>query len=135
MEKYQAKDVLDYGCGKGNLGEKLKKLGIEVMNYDPAIPEFSKDPTPADLVVCTDVMEHVEPEFVDEVLDHIKSLSRKAAYFVIAFTESKKFLPDGRNSHICIEPPEWWEEKLLKRFKVVEKSEMERGAMRWVVEV
>lgn len=128
-------DVLDYGCGKGYLGDKLRQAGIKVSEYDPAVKELSEEPVPADLVVCTDVMEHVEPECVDAVLDHIKSLARKAAFFVIAFEESKKFLPDGRNCHICLRSDEWWEEKLGARFHIKTKEPLSRGAMRYVVEI
>jgi len=118
VEKYEAFTVLDYGSGKGSLKEVMGEI---VKNYDPAIPEYSSLPDPADLVVCLDVMEHIEPPFVDNVLDHIKSLTLKAAYFIIVFHESKDILPDGRNAHVCIEDHKWWEEKLRKRFRIVEK--------------
>lgn len=103
-------DVLDYGCGKGRLG-----LGNK---YDPAIPEFSADPSPADLLVCTDVLEHIEPEFLDDVLRHMKSKMRKAGYFSIGCGPAAKKLPNGKNAHLIIKKPEWWVEKLSEYFIV-----------------
>ena len=105
------KDILDYGCGKGRLGTNKK--------YDPALPEFSEEPEPADLVVCTDVLEHIEPECLDNVLRHIRSKMLKAGYFTIGCSPAAKKLSDGRNAHLIIRPPEWWVEKLSDYFVVV----------------
>lgn len=116
VERYEAESVLDYGSGKGSLREVMGEI---VRNYDPAIPEFSTLPEPADLVACLDVMEHIEPPFVNNVLDHIKALTLKAAYFIIVFHESKDILPDGTNAHVCIEGKRFWDEKLKERFQIV----------------
>ena len=107
-------DILDYGCGKGRLETKKK--------YDPAIPEFSEDPAPADLVVCTDVLEHIEPECLDDVLKHIRSKMLKAGYFTIGCSPAAKKLPDGRNAHLIIKPPEWWVKKLSGYFVIKNSS-------------
>lgn len=104
-------DILDYGCGKGKLGIGRK--------YDPAIPEFSQDPEPADLIVCTDVMEHIEPELLEDVLKHIRSKMKKYGYFTIGCSKAAKKLPDGRNAHLIIQRPEWWVERLSQYFTVV----------------
>jgi hypothetical protein len=95
--------VLDYGCGKGTLDVP----GIR--RYDPAIPEFSKSPSPAHLVVCTDVMEHIEPEYVGNTILHIYSLTKRVAYFQIATRRDKsKTLPDGTNPHKTVRKGKWW---------------------------
>lgn len=107
-------DILDYGCGKGKLGIGKK--------YDPAIPEFSQDPEPADLVVSTDVLEHIEPELLDNVLSHMKSKMKKAGYFTIGCAPAAKKLPNGKNAHLIIKPPEWWITKLSSFFTVVSYS-------------
>ena len=60
------KRVLDYGCGKGLLGLFLP---ISVYNYDPAMPEWSADPEPEDYLLCTDVLEHVEPDCIEDVVE------------------------------------------------------------------
>jgi hypothetical protein len=115
IDHYKPDSVLDYGCGKGML--KLQ-FGDIVREYDPAIPGKDGEPEPADLVVCTDVLEHIEPDKLDAVLDHIRSLARKAAYLIISTREAKKTLPDGRNAHLIIETPEWWQERLKVYFDI-----------------
>jgi hypothetical protein len=114
-KKYHTTDVLDYGCGKG----KLNQAFPFVKNYDPCVEEFSALPSPADIVICRDVMEHVEYECIDEVLDHLSVLARKAVYFNIGTRPAGKNLPDGRNTHISLHPVDWWRDKLERRWKSV----------------
>lgn len=109
--------VLDYGCGKGTLKRSLPD--VDVREYDPAIAGKDAAPAPADLVVCTDVLEHIEPECIDAVLGDIMGLAGKSALLAICCIESinpggGKRLPDGRPAHILVRPPEWWAEKLSK---------------------
>lgn len=109
--------LLDYGCGRSTLKKTLKVLNsvLVVNEYDPGIPQYSTPPTGAyDLVVCTDVLEHVEPEFVDAVLARIFGMATRAIYFQIACRPARLKLPDGRNAHLTVEPPEWWKAKLMR---------------------
>lgn len=99
--------VLDYGCGKGAL---VKEMGIA--GYDPAVPEYAERPGPADLVVCFDVMEHVEEAYVPAVLADIAGLAKVAAVFRISNRPAGKCLPDGRNAHITLHDPPWWLEQM-----------------------
>lgn len=109
-------DILDYGCGKGAL---LKESGFRfaIRGYDPAVPEFSAMPAPAHLVACWDVLEHVEPEYLDNVLDDIERLATKAVHLIIATRpDSTKLMPDGRNPHLIIKPAEWWLPRIRQRW-------------------
>ena len=109
-------DILDYGCGKRTLETAL---GYFIRNYDPAFPELSEPPKyPADLVVCSDVLEHIEPEFLEAVLDDLQRLTRKMGYFVIATGPANKTLADGRNAHLIQEGPRWWLPKIMQRFEL-----------------
>lgn len=107
-----SKTLLDYGCGKGWLIPCLEGHIQSGWGYDPAIPEKSREPDPADLVTCFDVMEHIEPECLDQVLTHIRSLALKAALFVIDTEPALKTLSDGRNAHLIQEGADWWLPKL-----------------------
>lgn len=110
-------DILDYGCGKQCLTAGLPEL--HVRGYDPAIPGLDTAPEPADLVVCTDVLEHVEPELVDNVLDDLARVTRMLGFFTVATQPALKVLADGRNAHLTQQPIEWWLERLEKRFTVL----------------
>jgi 2-polyprenyl-3-methyl-5-hydroxy-6-metoxy-1,4-benzoquinol methylase len=113
--EYQATSILDYGCGQGTLAKALRAqpLGaIRVDEYDPAIPGKDGRPSFADLVVCTDVLEHIEPDRLANVLAHLQTLARKAIFAVISTKGSNKVLPNGRNAHLIIKPARWWRDRL-----------------------
>lgn len=103
--------VLDYGCGKGTLSR--------VTGYDPAIVGKDGLPEPHPVVVCLDVLEHVEPELMVSVLDHLQALAQEVVFIVIATGPAQKVLPDGRNAHLIQESAGWWYGRLLARWKPV----------------
>lgn len=114
-KKLGIETMLDYGCGEGSLRRYLRSevsVPWKIAEYDPAIPKKAKLPKAADLVVCTDVLEHVEPEKLESVLGHIFLLTRKGAFLAIATRPANKLLPDGRNAHLIVQPMEWWVDKL-----------------------
>lgn len=103
-------DILDYGCGLETF--KNDNLDLDVRGYDPGIPGLDEMPKPAAVVICTDVLEHIEPDLIYNVLRHIAELARVGIYLHIATTPAKRELPDGRNAHLITEGAEWWETKL-----------------------
>jgi len=107
--------VLDFGCGKGYLA---KALDFPIYEYDPAIPYKDESPRPADLVICTNVLEHVEPDKLLFVLDELHRCTKQVGYFVISTTHAIKTLPDGRNTHLIVKGEEWWKEQIEKFFKI-----------------
>lgn len=107
--------VLDYGCGKGTLCETLGRAGVDVRGYDPAIEAFSKPPRKADLVVSVDVLEHIEPACLDDVLDHLAALTIRMLFVAISTIPAKRFLSDGRNTHLIVEQGDWWRPKFEAR--------------------
>jgi len=109
-EKNKANTILDYGCGKGSLCKRLPDY--DCRNYDPAIERLSATPEPADLVVCTDVLEHVEPGCLDNVLADIYRCTDHIAFLVISNQTAKKNLSDGRNAHLIVESGAWWVNKI-----------------------
>ena len=126
----RASTVLDYGCGKGSLA---KALSLPCAEYDPAIPGKDAMPEPADLVVCTDVLEHVEIECVDAVLSHIGSLAQMAALICVSCIPGSKRLADGRRAHITIRDPSWWRERLNEIGVITEIEPLRRGEYACIV--
>jgi len=120
IKRFGIDDILDYGCGKRTLE---KALGFPIHNYDPAIEAFSAMPEPAQMVVCGDVLEHVEPECLDSVLAHLVELTIEYGFFVIGTHKAKRILSDGRNAHILLRSPEWWRNELSQYFDIIEAIE------------
>lgn len=112
---YGCTSVLDYGCGHGRLKPALQAIAPRihrVSEYDPAIPGKQSWPEFADLVVCTNVLEHVEPEKVDRTLNVLKVLARKAVFVAIATYPADTTLSDGRNAHLTVASGDWWHAKM-----------------------
>lgn len=116
-------DILDYGCGKQRLQAALPEIPLK--HYDPAIAGLDSRPSPADVVICTDVLEHVEPELIDGVLDDLARLTKRVGFFNIATRPAVKFIADGRNAHLIQQPMSWWIGKLEQRFVVAERQDLE----------
>ena len=112
--------ILDYGCGKSTLAAALAEKDIAIAEYDPAIPGKDMPPEPADLVICGDVLEHVQPECLDAVLAELKRLAKRKLIVIIDMLPSDKWLPDGRNTHLITEDAKWWGAKLSRTFDVLE---------------
>ena len=98
--------LLDYGSGRESLRIAIEyyypSLVKEMVCYDPGIEDRSALPAPADFVVGTDVLEHVEPHLIDNVLDHMDSLMIKGGFLNIALTKAKRLLSDGSNAHLIV---------------------------------
>ena len=112
--------ILDYGCGKAKFhpilfnNRKLpgSPMGINITSYDPAVPQFSNKPTGQyELVLCIDVMEHVQEDKVEEVLKDIFSYGNKV-FLTITCYPATQVLTNGKNAHYTIKDPDWWKEKL-----------------------
>ncbi len=129
-----AKELLDYGAGKGRLGLTLKqtlKRSLPIRHYDPAIPHWSARPEPCELVACIDVLEHIEPHLLDYVLDDLQRVTAKVGIFTVHTGAAVKVLPDGRNAHLIQEPPSWWLPRFLERFELATFNRMPMGF--WIV--
>lgn len=112
-QQYDAGSVLDYGCGEGTLTGSLKAYRqFSLSEYDPGVPGKDGPPSFADVVVCTDVLEHVEPNCLDSVLAHLRMLARRAVFVVVALVPTAHMLPDGRNAHLIIRPANWWKKRI-----------------------
>ena len=111
--------MLDYGCGKAYKYTKKKYhvfMGIDDLYlYDPYVDEYSTlIDRPVDIVVCTDVLEHIPEEDIDDTLKTIFSKARKAVFLSISCKLASKVFSDGTNAHVTVKPPSWWDERINK---------------------
>lgn len=134
LQQYGGAELLDYGAGKGRLGETLQQLmptPPRMHHYDPAQPHWAAIPEPCAFVACIDVLEHIEPELIDNVLDDLRRVTAGYGVFTVHTEAAMKVLADGRNAHLIQQPPEWWMPKLTQRFELVVFQRMEHGF--WVI--
>ena len=130
IKENNSKTLLDYGCGKAIPYSKkecksigLKKPVQELCNldsfalYDPAYPKYSKlTKKKYDIVVCTDVMEHIAEQDIDWVLKDILSHSKKAVFLNISCQPALKHFKEGKfkgqNVHVSVFHGTWWSDKV-----------------------
>lgn len=123
-------ELLDYGAGKGRLGPALRQhiqKPLKIHHYDPAVPEWSAPPEPCAFVACIDVLEHVEPHLLDNVLDDLQRVTVGVGVFTVHTQPAVKVLSDGRNAHLIQQPPRWWLSKFTDRFELVTFNRMPMG--------
>ena len=73
IDKYSVKSIIDYGCG---YGEGIDNSQVPVFYYDPFVEQFKLRPsTKADMVVCYNVLNIIEPEYLTSTINDICELS------------------------------------------------------------
>ena len=109
IEEHDVRSLLDFGCGKGIVTEQLKAEypHIDVLGYDPSTESILPDAV--EMVFSKDVLEHIEPELLEQVLSDLFRRTEKVQYHLIACHKAIHYLPDGRNAHLIIETPDWWQ--------------------------
>lgn len=124
IEANNVSTLLDYGAGsKLSLMRAIadrRKLNrpFRYVPYEPAVKKYADPPDPAEMVTCIDVLEHIEPELLDNVLDDLARVTVGIGFFTVSCVPASKTLPDGRNAHLIQMPAAWWLPKLLQRFEL-----------------
>jgi len=111
IQKRSFGSVLDYGCGKGHFIKFAQEAmpGLRVEGFDVASDEYAVLPKDVfDMVVCLDVMEHVEFGALSSVLAEIRDRTGKVFVCSVANYPAGKMLPDGRNAHVTQMPFGYW---------------------------
>ena len=118
-EHPEIETILDYGCGEGTLKDHIEGLGFNKKwtLYDPGMQKFQTKPTGKfDLVITTDVLEHVEDYMLDSVLSELCEYSNKFIYNEIACYLTNKLFKEGpytgRDLYINLKAPDGWKERL-----------------------
>lgn len=113
IEQFNPSSILDFGCGKGHLTKALQEKypDVVVHGWDPSRHSYSELPESVDMVLSTDVLEHIEPDFLDDTLSDLTHRTNVLMYHFIACYPAHATLPDGRNAHLIIENPTWWRKK------------------------
>ena len=124
------KTLLDYGCGKAIPYDKERCREVDLRNpiqelcslesfdlYDPAYEKYATLPDKKyDIVVCTDVLEHIAEQDIDYVLTEILSHSKKIVFLNISCQPALKHFKEGKfkgkNVHISVFDPSWWGHKI-----------------------
>lgn len=112
IKEYDVKSMLDFGSGKGLVSKSIReRFDIQVHSYEPSIHNRSQMPEQVDLVFSKDVLEHIEPDQLEYTLYDLHRRAQKISYHLIACHKAHHYLADGRNCHLIVETPDWWQSK------------------------
>lgn len=130
VKENDCKTLLDYGCGKAIPYDKDRCKEVDLRHpiqklcnlksfdlYDPAYEKYATLPDKKyDIVVCTDVLEHIAEQDIDYVLTEILSRSKKIVFLNISCQPALKHFKEGKfkgkNVHISVFDPSWWGHKI-----------------------
>ena len=106
--------ILDFGAGTGLFAYEIEvRAGVGrylTRNYEPSVAgqdEFP-DGEQFDAVVCTHVLEHVEPHLLAGTLAQIVRAAKRAIYVEVPHGPANRKLADGRDAHLIQEPHTYW---------------------------
>lgn len=138
--------VADFGCGRGGSFRPFVAAGLRMVPVDHInalalewqqhpqvepliVANLWEGPLPSvDYAICTDVMEHIPPDFVDQTLDNIAQAVSAGCLWTICHVADVWGQRIGAPLHLTIKPPEWWESKLLNRWSEVKRIGGDRGS-------
>lgn len=119
--------VIDFGCGTGRAALRLNELGINVVLVDfvensrdeparhlPFVKHDITQPLPKVMRfsngLCTDVMEHIEPDKVSQTIQNIMTVA-DSVMFQISTIPDKMGALIGQTLHLTVKPASWWKEQ------------------------
>lgn len=117
------KTLLDYGSGQGHQymppHDLQKEWDVDVTMYDPSVSGLDTLPYGKfDIVICSDVLEHIPLLEIPALLDNIFSRAKHFVFLTVCCRGAKKILPNGQNAHVTIMPLDWWEEQIKEKADV-----------------
>lgn len=69
-----------------------------------------------DLLTCLDVLEHIEEEYIEDILKFFKRIARK--FIIIVANHSD--VQNGIELHLTQRPLVWWKQLFKKYFKIID---------------
>lgn len=114
LREVDARSVLDFGSGRESLRTHLGRVApeMDVHCYDPGVPGRDLLPPSVDVAVCCDVLEHVEPKFLDDTLSLLFLLAERGVYLVIALRQAGRPMVDGSPAHLIVRDQEFWQRRI-----------------------
>jgi 2-polyprenyl-3-methyl-5-hydroxy-6-metoxy-1,4-benzoquinol methylase len=130
IEVFAPRTVVDLGCGQGHYLRKLKQdfdidvTGVEVSrvccetylaglkHVNEDIYTFLKTPARFDLLLCTDVLEHIAEDEIDAILFEAARMAPVALYGIANHSDVQA----GIELHLTAKPVEWWLERLSRNY-------------------
>lgn len=131
------KKCIDLGCGRASLSKYFSQYtGIDVSEYiiknnlnnrqglfyHKSLDELYDLTENYDVAICSDVMEHIPENEIDNTLKSISSLQVQHYYFAISTRKSVLLDANGNNLHLSILTASKWIDYLSNYFQIINKE-------------
>lgn len=139
--------AFDYGCGRGDLVRLMRSKKFDAVGFDIIDRELVHDDISPfyinlshrvdervfklisqsiwDYSTCFDVLEHLEPEKVPNVVRFIARSTRIVSLISVCHRASHVLGPNNEQLHLTIKTPmEWTEVFLSSNFKIVDRYDL-----------
>jgi len=128
--------ILDVGCGDGSTAIRLRQAGFICSGIDITLDGLRKynegyiqddffegtawelpfEDNSFDIVVSTDLLEHIPPDFIIEAIDESIRVAKKEVYHCIASYNERPYC--GHEVHLTVHPWDWWEDVFKRRLEM-----------------
>lgn len=145
--------VLDAGTGSGKGALALEKAGFRVTLCDMTdaglVPDARRLPFrtaslwhplrpllpsgSVDWVYCTDVLEHIPPQFTMLCVDQMLRVARRGAFLSVSLVPDSYGVFVGTPLHQTVQPYTWWQDSLGELGAVTDARDMGASATFYVV--
>lgn len=146
VKKYMPTRILDVGCAEGHAMRAFRALGVDTIGLEGLAQNAKKCPQPTivhdltkgpyvvpnvDLVWCCDVVEHIEEQFVPNILLTFQSAKR------VALCHGTEGMAHSGWHHVNNKSVEYWAEKMKSAGYVLdvegtrESHEITKGRSYW----
>jgi len=118
VKRWKPRLVVDFGCGRNDFINELRRQGIDGLGVDFAFPEADINKPMhetklvegvADVVTSFDALEHLLTADVFPVLNEMRRVARPGAWFCFSIcTRPSRITVAGENLHPTVRPLAWW---------------------------
>ena len=129
--------ILEIGSGDGTTMRGLKDLGYDITGTD--IYATSKDIIECpiwelpfknqsfDVVISTDVLEHLPTDMVDKAISELSRVAKKNIHVIACWKDRQRV--KGETVHKTVKPITWWQGKFNKDDEIVDRDVFMKGLL------
>jgi 2-polyprenyl-3-methyl-5-hydroxy-6-metoxy-1,4-benzoquinol methylase len=144
--------IIDIGSGKGHLIRALNKLKTNINNYKITSVDLSKFHNEScdkfivcnlskeedrnilikdtyDILICTDVFEHLDKSYIEDVIKMCSQMSSKCIFGIANHSS----IVNGIELHTIQENDIWWDNILVKYFNIEKKEFYVNGLLYYYI--
>ena len=123
--------IVDLGCGSGRSVKLMRDQGFDAYGIDLIKSRYIDDipftqanlwnlpDKKFDYIFCTDVLEHIPTDRIEDVLDNMRKICGKGIFLAVATRPDQAGKYINETLHLTVQDVNWWLEHLGSRFQTL----------------